>query len=196
MATLYDSLQGLSEFGFFDLILPFLLIFAVTFAILQKIKLFGDQGQGANLIISIVMGLLFLQNQDLIVKLHTFLPAAAIGLVVIVVFLVFLGTFIGEKQNWTKSATTIGLLIGVGVLIWALTYDPTGYGRTGYGSQTGFADKFFGIWYSIPPELKMLIIGGLIIWAALAIIKGFGRTGEGGITKFIKDLNQGLRGRE
>ena len=39
----YSMLDWFGGVGGFDIILPFLLIFTITFAILQKIKLFGEK---------------------------------------------------------------------------------------------------------------------------------------------------------
>src|SRR3989344_6030575 len=99
MVDFYDLVLSWESIGFFNIVLPFLLIFAISFAILKKIKLFGEEGQGANFIISCVLGLLFLQNQELIIKLNNFLPAASLALVVIVIFLLMLGTFMGENHK-------------------------------------------------------------------------------------------------
>lgn len=52
----FDLLGNLNQLGFFDLILPWTLFFAITYGLLSKINLFGDKnGDKINLVIAIVL---------------------------------------------------------------------------------------------------------------------------------------------
>jgi len=46
----------LAELGVFDIILPFVLVFALVYAILHKTKILGEKSKNFNMIISLVMG--------------------------------------------------------------------------------------------------------------------------------------------
>ncbi len=49
--------QTLSNWGLFDVILPFILIFTIVFAVLQKTKILGEKSKNFNMVISLVMGM-------------------------------------------------------------------------------------------------------------------------------------------
>src|SRR3989338_7383399 len=116
-ADLFLSFQG---FGLFEFFLPFLLIFAVVFAILQKIKVLGGN-KGVQAIVSIAIGLLAVQNSFVIYLINNFLSNIALVIVLIIIFLIIIGLLAGEevgaKLNW--------LVIGVALvgIFWALFYD-------------------------------------------------------------------------
>jgi len=48
--------QRLADWGVFDVILPFILIFALVYAILQKTKILGEKSKNFNVVIAFVMG--------------------------------------------------------------------------------------------------------------------------------------------
>jgi len=61
MVWYQEVVQRLLELGLLDLILPFMLVFVVVFAILQKSHILGDpltEGKKFNIIVALVMGLL------------------------------------------------------------------------------------------------------------------------------------------
>jgi len=116
-AELFLSLQG---FGLFEFFLPFLLIFAIVFAILQKIKVLGDK-KAIHAIVSIAIGLLAVQNSFIIYLINNFLSNIALVLVIIIIFLVIIGLLAGEEVGAKLNWFVIGVaLIGI---FWALFYD-------------------------------------------------------------------------
>src|SRR3989344_8777090 len=62
MATQLFGLEGfvraLEGWGLTDVMLPFLLVFTLLFAVLEKTKVLGDQKRNLNLTISLVISLL------------------------------------------------------------------------------------------------------------------------------------------
>ena len=63
--TLYDTFQNLQQMGFYDYILPFLLIFTIIFAILEKTRIFGTEPgttneprKNINLVVALIIGLI------------------------------------------------------------------------------------------------------------------------------------------
>lgn len=53
----YDMIQRLENIGVFDVLFPFILIFAILFALMQKIQVLGegDEGKKYNLIVALVI---------------------------------------------------------------------------------------------------------------------------------------------
>jgi len=68
MAGFEFFVENLRNFGFYNFLLPMLLVFAVVYGILEYVKAFGDN-KGVNLIISLCVSLLVLGG------IYTFIPA-------------------------------------------------------------------------------------------------------------------------
>ena len=89
-----------------EYILPFLLVFTLVFAILQKTKILGEQ-RNFNVIVALVMGASFVvpsvtnrypPGQDPVMILNSALPGVAITAVSIIMVLLLVGMF-GKKLN-------------------------------------------------------------------------------------------------
>ena len=58
--------------GVFEFLLPFLLIFVISFAILQKIQIFPSTK--VNAVLSVILGLLIVTQFELVQTMNNFLP--------------------------------------------------------------------------------------------------------------------------
>jgi hypothetical protein len=105
-------------------ILPFLLVFTIVFAVLQKSKVLGEGKKQIDAIVSLVIGLLvisFGQATGIIVQLVPFL---AVSLVIILIFLILVGSFhkdgdiLGGKM---KTFLMIVALITVAIAVLWIT---------------------------------------------------------------------------
>ena len=105
MADFRGAMAYLAEIGVADVLLPFIIVFTITFAILQKIKLFGEPDKGAkkyNTMVALVLGLAIViphilgaypEGSDLVVIMNSFLPGVSIFAVLIVMVLLIIGVF-------------------------------------------------------------------------------------------------------
>lgn len=99
---------------FTEMLLPFLLIFVVVFAILQKSKILGDGKAQIDAMVSFVIGLItitFTYQTGVIVSLMGWL---GLGVAIILLFLILYGFIAGDLSNapkWMK--VTFGVLAGV-----------------------------------------------------------------------------------
>jgi len=98
-------------FGVFDVLLPFLLLFAVVFAILTNTRALGDN-KGVNLVISLVLALLgirFAFVTDFFAIIFANLGIAIAGLVVM---LIMIGLFVNDqnRKGLTKTVYFISLI--------------------------------------------------------------------------------------
>ena len=104
---------------FTNVILPFLLIFTVIFAILQKTKLLEGK-KGIDIIVAAVIGLIFVGVQAVVGFTLKLLPIiAALVVVLLSIYLVF--GFIGVHQSKALQIT-LGIIFGIAlivVLLWA-----------------------------------------------------------------------------
>ena len=99
--TTSEIINQLNNIGFFSYVIPFLLIFAVVYAILEKSKLLGDNN-AIKVIISIAIGLLALQFNTVSYFFANIFPKFGVGLAIFLVIIIFL-SFFYYKDNDTKD---------------------------------------------------------------------------------------------
>jgi len=121
----YDVLGVWEEAGVFNVILPFLLIFTITYAILIKIQILGDK-KGINGVVSFVVALLVVNNTYIVGLITRFLPNIALFLVIILMFLLLAGMFLGEHKAWANDFKYAAFAISAIFVVWALASDYLG----------------------------------------------------------------------
>lgn len=156
---------------FVDVILPFLLVFTLVFAVLDKTKLLGEGKKQINAITSLVIGLILIGfpfARDIIVRL---IPFLVVALVILFIFMLLYGFVSGKKEGDVLSPglkITLGIIAGLAVVVavlwvtgaWDYIYELTVEGEF---SET--------IWINV---FMLAIIGG-----AIAIVVS-GKKGDSG----------------
>jgi hypothetical protein len=122
--NLYDLLRNWENIGFFSVALPFLLIFTLVFAVLQKSMILGTNSKNFNAIVALIIGALTVRNQSVVAAIEAFLPNISMFIVVGLMFLLLIGIFGGKHftgftGGWLLAAAVISFLF-VG---WALLAD-------------------------------------------------------------------------
>jgi hypothetical protein len=97
-SVLRGTIEFLEDFGLFDVVLPFLLIFVIIFAILEKTLILGKDSEGGpnkniNSIVALVVALLFVSANKAVNIISSALPNIALMIVIAVSFLMMLGVF-------------------------------------------------------------------------------------------------------
>jgi peptidoglycan/LPS O-acetylase OafA/YrhL len=101
-----------------DLVLPFVLIFTLLFAILEKSKLLGDDKKQINAIISFVLAGIFMAFSNYVAMIKSFSIVLIISLFAIFVFLLIWGFVWGDKAgDPLEKAVGIKWTIGIVMLI-------------------------------------------------------------------------------
>tara|TARA_Y100000310_G_scaffold202483_1_gene202674 strand:- start:10731 stop:11267 length:537 start_codon:yes stop_codon:yes gene_type:complete len=159
MATdLHELIFIWQDYGFFDILLPFLLIFTLTFAVLQKTHILGSKSKNLNIVVALVLGLLFLQNTFLLASLQNFLPNVSFFIVGILMFLLIVGVIMGDQ--FTGGFNSVGWATGIALvaLLWALFSEP------GF-EYTNFQDIFYGFFgtEALPIVLFILVVIAVIV---------------------------------
>ena len=156
VVSITDVLNTWDSMGVFDYVIPFLLIFAVVFAILQKTNILGEGNNGVLAIISVSVGLLSLQFDVVSEFFAVIFPRFGVGLSLFLVLLIFLGFFYGPDKDgkWPGSMVWIGWLVGIGVFLWSMDSWST-WGSVGFGSW--FNENF---WAIVVLGLIIAVIGG------------------------------------
>ncbi|MDD5418032.1 MAG: hypothetical protein PHW96_04080 [Candidatus Nanoarchaeia archaeon] len=171
---LSSAIQILKDMGFFDVILPFLLIFAVTFGALQKTKLFGDKGTGINSIVAFSLAMMVTAATKMVGLITGFMEQLGIWVVFIVFFLMTATLVFGKdikeimegKDKGSQLLKAIGIIVAiVGVTVAALI--GTGILNTESPIGQDVSSTFSDIASYITPEditlIVMLIVFGVII---------------------------------
>ena len=160
MAVLDTSSTILSSPLFINGILPFLLVFVLVFAVLQKSKILGNESKQMSAIIAIVIGLItvsFSYYTNIIVSM---IPILAVGLVIILIFLMLWSFVYGNEgftvAPWVKAV--FGALAFLTVLISGLII-------------TG-AWVFFKNFFSGQSDLLTNIVFIIIVAIAIAVVVG------------------------
>jgi hypothetical protein len=136
-AFTYGGQTILSHPIFVETILPFLLIFTIVFAILQKSKVLGDGKRQLDAITALAIALIVISFAQAVGIILQMIPFLAVSLVVLLVLFILLGSF--WKDNIPKGyGTFLAAIVTVAVAIAILYF--TGawqwlldllYGRSG-----------------------------------------------------------------
>jgi len=155
---------------FVDFILPFLLVFTLIFAILEKSKLLGEEKRQINAIVSLVIGLIFVSvgyGTGIIVQLSYFL---VVCIVILFVFMLIFGFATNKTQGDMLNKglkIALGIIFGIAVIVAVLLI--TGWWDIIYDFVTNR-----GLGQTILINLFILaIIGG-----AIAVVMSSGGKGE------------------
>lgn len=148
-----DATIGLLTSPFLtNLLLPFLLVFVVVFAILEKTNLLGEGKRTTNLIVALVISLLFVGVQSVVGFTIRLLPIVAVFLVILLGYFLIFG-FIGLHAS-KGLQVALGIIFGIALIaavLWA----------------TGLLTKFTG---GFTAETVGIVIFVGIIGAAIALV--------------------------
>jgi len=111
-------------------VLPFLLVFVIVFAVLDKTKILGEGKRQINAIVGFIVGLMLIAfpgPRDLIINL---MPLLAVIIVILLVFMILYGFSTGDKEfSFPKGVKiALGILVGLALIIAILVFtDYWGY---------------------------------------------------------------------
>jgi len=131
VTTVTDVLNIWNDLGVFSYVIPFLLIFAVIFAILDKSKMLGEN-RTIESIVAASIGLLSLQFDFVSEFFAVIFPRFGIGISVFIVLLIMIGFFFPEGNPKGKGKW-IGWVVGIGVVLWSLSAWDEWSGQSGFG---------------------------------------------------------------
>jgi signal transduction histidine kinase len=117
MATYLESaIQALNRLGFWSVVIPFVLAFAVVFALLQKTKILGEKSTRYNAVIAFVFSMLFVYFVDLAHILYFTLYVVILGLAGIMIYLLFFA-FGWEQKKEEKFFKKIRWWVILGIMV-------------------------------------------------------------------------------
>lgn len=151
-----------------DIVLPFMLIFVIIFAILQKTKILGDGKKNLNVVVAIVVGLLvvvphvtgkFPPNSDPVEIMNNALPQVSVVVVAIIFLLVLIGVFGQESVFLGVSMPGWVMLFSLVVIGWIFG-GAAGWWSSSFGQNL---EELFGT-EAITVAIMLLVFGIIIAW--------------------------------
>ena len=154
VTTITDVLNTWNDIGVFSYVLPFLLLFAVVYAILDKSKILGDN-RAIESIVAASIGLLSLQFDFVSEFFAVIFPRFGIGISIFIVLIIMLGFFFPKDLGRGKVAW-IGWTVGIGVVLWALSAWDEWSGSSGFGGF--FVENVWSV-------IVLGVLVAIIFWA-------------------------------
>jgi hypothetical protein len=161
-----DLIGTLERIGFVDVILPFLLIFTIIFAVLDKTHILGEGKKNMNVAISLIFALLvviphvtgnFPAGYDPVQIINSALPSVSLIIVAVIALLILIGVFHHDRIYLGLTAPGWVGLFSIVALVFIFG------GAAGWWSSgaLNWLDNAFGS--DILAIVIMLIVFGVII---------------------------------
>ena len=175
-------IEKLIDIGFYRVFLPFILVYAVVFAILEKSKIFSggeaerENVRNVNSVIAFVFGLFVVASIQTVTYIQSLITNIVVFIIFILVVLILLAFIFGDEyvqllqdehgklKGWVAwTVASIVLIVALSVLF----------------SVLGVWDYVIGLWDEyydsdvVTTGVILLLIGGVIIW----ITKGDNNSG-------------------
>lgn len=168
----------LQEAGVADVLLPFVLVFTIVFAILEKTKILGERNDrpvsNINAMVALVMGFsvvfphvlrYYSPDRDPVIIINSSLPSVAIIIIAIVMVMMMIGLMSDKEPKISGSGWVSNVAVGGAILAVAFIFL----------SNSGFLNLHLYITRGTQSAVVALLIFGIIIWA---VMKGSGDTGS------------------
>ena len=155
-----DFIYWLDFWGVRDIILPFILIFTIFFAVMQRIKIFGEKSKRYNVALSLVIALLVViphatgtypMQYDVVNIINDSIPEVALLVIVVVLLLIMVGLVGGDVPKRTGFTSLLAMVAAVTLLlIFVSSFTPL--------PILQYIDP------SIQALIVILLVFGLIVW--------------------------------
>lgn len=154
MTIIKEVFVLLEQIGLLDVILPFILVYAIVWSVLQRTKVLGEKSQHYNAVIAFVLGFFViaaLQIVDILQHIVQWSALAVIG----VLFITVIGKFMGGVPDPSKDSYPkyIALVVMALIAFYALGLD----GWLNFGFVEGWV---------LPILLSLVLVIG-ILWFVL-----------------------------
>lgn len=148
-------------YGVMDFLLPFILVFTIVFAVMQKTKLLGDK-KNYNVIIALVLALLFVVphitgsyplGYDPVQVMNESLPSISLVAVAAIMILLLMGIF---STTFSQRAAPLIAIVSIAFVIYI-------FGAS-LNLWRGPYDIFYWWTAEVTELVIVILIFGLIVW--------------------------------
>ncbi len=167
--ALEDMINVLVDLGVTEILLPFMLVFTIVFAVLQKAKVFGDDKKNFNVIVALVMGLAVVVPHvtgaykangvaDVVDVMNRALPQISVVLVAVVMLLLMIGIW-GAEIKWAGGSPAGWVVFVSGIVVFVIFGSSAGWFLSGGIPWLSF------LWdEDVKALLVIILVFGIIIW--------------------------------
>lgn len=164
-----DMINVLVDLGVTEILLPFMLVFTIVFAVLQKAKIFGDDKKNFNVVVALVMGLAVVVPHvtgayaangvaDVVDVMNRALPQISVVLVAIVMLLLMIGIW-GAEIKWAGGSPAGWIMIISAAIVFIIFGSSAGWFLSGGIPWLSF------LWdEDVKALLVIILVFGIIIW--------------------------------
>lgn len=162
-ANFVQFFNTLESYGLVDGLLPFLLIFTIMFAMLQKTNILGAGKKQFNVMIALIISLLVViphitgsypPGKDIVVILNSALPSVSILVVAILMSLLLIG-LLGGESKWMGGSLSGGIAI---LSFFVIIYI--------FGASAGWWDNLGFRWLDsdVMALVIVILVFAIVIW--------------------------------
>jgi uncharacterized membrane protein len=173
--------QLLSQYGFIDFVLPFLLIFSLVFMILElsnllKVSPDDTVGRKLNALFSLGFALLSIYNQDLLKWLLSFIPNATLAIIGFSLLVISLAL---TNKKVPGGLRAFFAFLVVGIILWLAVNSLSITGSSGSSSSSSLISLLsYTLNYLMQSGILALLIIFLLIFIVLMWVAGGGEKKE------------------
>lgn len=125
-SPLQIAIDFLRDFGFFDVVLPFLLVFTIVFGVLEKTMILGTENnkpkKNLNSMVAFAVALFVVAASNVVTILQESLPLVTLVLVIILCFMLLMGSFMGtgefsfKEYKYTRYFLVLFLILSISLI--------------------------------------------------------------------------------
>lgn len=173
------AIDFLDNFGFFQIVLPFILVFTLVYAILDKTKILGsNEGKGKaniNALFAFAVALFVVSATNIVNILREAIPVITLVLVVLISFMLLYGSLHGDKEFELSGRWKwfLSIVIFIGVILIFMNFIKTDDGDSWLEVFWDFVTQDFSSG-AIVSSIVFLAIIVFVVWAV-----GFSGNGGG-----------------
>lgn len=161
--TFVDLFRTLESYGLTDALLPFLLIFTILFAMLQKTRILGAGKKNFNVMVSLILAALVViphitrtypYQYDIVEILNKALPNVSIVVVAVVLALLLIGLFGGEAKWMGGSLSGIIAIVAFVIIVYI------------FGTAAGWWENIALRWWDEDAItlVVVILVFAIVIW--------------------------------
>lgn len=174
-----DALLYLQYLGLWDVLIPFALLFAVMYAVLEKTGVFTKKNVNVTIAVSIALLAViphvtggYPPGLDIVLIINAFFPQIALVIVSIVMVLILTGLISGNAQSSQLSSklSSYAAWISIGIVLFFMLNSLSPFSQT-WGPSFSFLND---------PQLQAFVISALVFGLVVYFVtRGFGGGEEG-----------------
>ena len=190
--NLREFVRMLESWGLTDVLLPFLLIFVIIFALLQKTKVLGINRKNLNAAVALVIGLLVViphvlgiypPGGDVVDIMNKALPNVSLIIVALLMVLILIG-LLGGEATWIGGSLSGWIaIIALIAVIWVFG------SAAGWWRGASWFYRFFGA--DAIAIIVMLLVFAIIVWWVTREPGEAGKEMTGNVISRLGDMFKG-----